>query len=49
MKRPFYKQSHSAWYCEISGKQVRLAKGDKDDESVKDSAFKEYHRFVNGS
>jgi integrase len=48
MKHPFYKQSHSAWYAEIGGKQIRLAKGAKDDETVKEAAFREYHRRMAG-
>ena len=48
MRKPFYKVSHGAWYAEIAGKQVRLAKGPKGDELVKDEAFREYHRLMAG-
>jgi integrase len=48
MRKPFYKESHRAWYAEIAGKQVRLAKGDKDDELVKEEAFTAYHRLMAG-
>ncbi|HEX4412382.1 MAG TPA: hypothetical protein VH107_02060, partial [Lacipirellulaceae bacterium] len=37
MRKPYFKQSHKAWYCNIDGVTVRLGK-DKDD------AEKEYHR-----
>ncbi len=48
MRKPFYKESHRAWYAEIAGKQVRLAKGPKKDELVKEEAFREYNRLMAG-
>jgi integrase len=30
MRKPFYKQSHKAWYVHHDGKPVKLVKGDKD-------------------
>lgn len=39
MKRPYYKQSHKAWYCNIGGKPVRLGVD-------KEAAEKEFHRIM---
>ncbi len=42
MRKPFFKKSHSAWYCQLKcGKQVRLG-------TDKDEAFREYHRLMAG-
>lgn len=41
MRKPYYKKTHKAWYCNIGGKQVRLG-------SNKDEAEKEYHRLMAG-
>lgn len=39
MRRPYFKKTHQAWYCNIGGKQVRLGKD-------KEAAEKEYHRLM---
>lgn len=39
MRKPFYKKSHQAWYCEIDRKQIRLG-------TDKTEAFREYHRLM---
>lgn len=44
--KPFYKQSHKAWYVERGGKQVCLVKGDKTE--TQDQAHREYHRLMAG-
>jgi integrase len=41
MRKPFYKKSHKAWYCEIDRKQIRLS-------TDKGEAFDEYHRLMAG-
>ena len=41
MRKPFYKKSHKAYYCEIDRKQIRLGPD-------KDAAIEEYHRLMAG-
>ena len=41
MRKPFYKKSHNAWYCEIGRRQIRLGQD-------KEEAFREYHRLMAG-
>jgi integrase len=44
--KPFYKQSHKAWYVERNGKQVRLIQGDK--AATEADAWQEYYRLMAG-
>lgn len=41
MRKPFFKKSHGAWYCEIGRKQIRLG-------TDKEAAEQEYHRLMAG-
>jgi integrase len=42
--RPWYRTSHDAWYVEIGGKQVKLARG----KANKQAALLEWHRLQSG-
>lgn len=42
--RPWYRTSHDAWYVEVAGKQVKLAKG----KANKQLALLEWHRLQSG-
>lgn len=42
--RPWYCTSHDAWYVEVGGKQVKLAKG----KANKQAALLEWHRLQSG-
>lgn len=44
--KPFYKETHKAWYLQLNGKQVRLAAGGK--AETKEVAFTEFHRLMAG-
>lgn len=46
MRKPFYKNSRKAWYCEIGRKQHKLASGPK--AETKQAAEDEYHRLMAG-
>ena len=42
--RPWYRTSHDAWYVEVGGKQVKLARG----KANKQAAHLEWHRLQSG-
>jgi len=45
MRKPFYKKSHHAWYCQLpSGKQHRLIQGEK--AATKEAAETKYHELM---
>lgn len=39
--QPYYKKSHDAWYVNIGGRKIRLAKNEKE-------AWEEYHKVMAG-